>query len=218
MKVVCSIQARLGSTRLPGKVLFELGDKRVIEWVMKRGLSSEAIDTTFLAVGGNPENDALIELCERNGYEYVHGHEDDLVARHKLAIEVSNCDVLCRVTGDCPFVPTSEITRLVREHLNNDAKYTTNVAENMPIGTAVDVIDPTVIVNRHREGHSHPVRHLRDRTESDRVVVSTEAAYSRYGEAHTAVDTPEDYWRLKDAIEAVGDDPLNVTQWVSEQH
>jgi len=217
MTVACSIQARLGSTRLPGKVLYSLGEKRVLEWVVERGQMSDAVDMTAVAVGDSPENDAIIEFCERAEIPYRQGPEDDLVERHTNVIDLTECDVLCRLTGDCPFVPTTEVTRVVTEHQNNDAIYTTNCRSEMPIGTAVDVLDTNALVELAQRGETHPVKLLRENPEEWNVAYTVDDRWTELSAAHTAVDTPNDYWRLVDAVATVGTDPLAVTRWVSKQ-
>lgn len=217
MTVTCSIQARLGSTRLPGKVLYSLGEKRVLEWVVERGRMSEVIDTTAVAVGDAPENDAIVEFCRRERIQHRQGPEDDLLERHTNVVDATECDVLCRLTGDCPFVPTAEITRVVTEHKNNDAAYTTNCTSEMPIGTAVDVLDTDLIEQLRQRGERHPVKLLRENPDSWNVAYTVPTQWTELSSAHTAVDTPEDYWRLVDAVDAVGTNPLEITQWISEQ-
>jgi spore coat polysaccharide biosynthesis protein SpsF len=217
MTIVCSIQARLGSTRLPGKVLYPLGEKRVLEWVVERGQASPEIDETVVAVGDEPENDAIIQFCKRSGIPYQQGPEDNLVARHANVIEETGCDVLCRVTGDCPFVPTTEVSRVVTEHQNNDAVYTTNYSSEMPLGTAVDVLDSDVLLRFDKQGEIHPVKSFREDPDTERAVYTLRDRWTKLSPAHTAVDTPNDYWRLIDAVDAVGNEPYAVTEWVSKQ-
>jgi len=217
MGITCSVQARLGSTRLPGKVLFPLGEKRVLGWVVERGQMSRVIDTTAVAVGDEPGNDAIVEFCKREGIPYRQGSENDLIRRHINIIDATECNVLCRLTGDCPFVPTAEIVRVVTEHENNDATYTTNCAGEMPVGTAVDVIDRKVLEELHGLGETHPVRRLRDNPEEWNVVITPNEQWAEYSDAHIAVDTPNDYWTLTDAMSAVGAEPFEVATWVSER-
>lgn len=211
------IQARLGSTRLPGKVLYPLGSRRVLGWVVERARRAEKAGDIILTVGDRPENHAIREWCERNEVGFDTGPEDDLLDRHYQAALTADSDPVVRVTGDCPFVPPSEIDRVIEEHEQNDARYTTNLTDGMPIGTAVDAIDKDVLEELRELGDSHPVRRLRENPEEWDVVVTPNEQWTAVGEAHTAVDTPADYWRLSDAIEAVGDDPRAVTDWVAER-
>jgi len=217
--IVVSIQARLGSTRLPGKVLLSLGEKRVLEWVIERSVNG-CIDRAevVVAVGDAPENEAIREFCKRKDQPHATGPESDLLRRHLSVARSDEYETLVRITADCPFVPPSEIERTLQQHLENDGRYTTNHTENMPIGTAVDVIDVDVLAELAQQGHSHPVKPLREDPGDWGTVRTDDEQWTQFSGAHTAVDTPEDYWTLIDAIEAVGTDPLAVTKWVHEEH
>jgi spore coat polysaccharide biosynthesis protein SpsF len=131
--------------------------------------------------------------------------------------EYTNCDLLVRITADCPFVPSDEIDRVVEDHLTNDARYTTNNTDRMPIGTGVDAITPELLSELGEHGETHPVKLPRSNPENWGIVWSDNPSWYPFSDAHIAVDTPEDYWTLSDAIEAVGDDPMDVAEWVSEQ-
>jgi spore coat polysaccharide biosynthesis protein SpsF len=218
MSVIISVQARLGSTRLPGKVLLHLANQRILEWVVERALSAatENVDV-IVALGNEPENEALEEFCSRAGYKYVVGPEDDLLQRHLGAARTGQHDTLVRLTADCPFVPSDEIIRVINEHLTNGARYTTNNTDRMPIGTGVDAIDPELLEDLEQHGETHPVKLPRSNPEEWGTVWSDNSSWYPFSDAHIAVDTPEDYWTLSDAIEAVGHDPMDVAEWVSEQ-
>jgi spore coat polysaccharide biosynthesis protein SpsF len=216
MSAVVSIQARLGSTRLPGKVLLHLGNRRILEWVVERAVSAatESFDT-IVAIGNQPENKAIIELCERSNLDYVQGPEEDLLARHLQVARSGDYDTLVRITADCPFVPPSEIDRVVEYHHSNGANYTTNRTEEMPIGTAVDVIEQSILNRLAADNATHPIRPVLDNPEDWEVAISGSDRWETYGGAHTAVDTPTDYWELTDAVNAVGGNPKEVTRWVA---
>jgi spore coat polysaccharide biosynthesis protein SpsF len=215
MKIVFCTQVRMGSSRLPGKVLLPIGEKRVIEWVLERSDEATQIDDTVLTIGDSSENDAIREWATRNGYGYSVGPENDLLARHRNVIEETNCDLLVRITGDCPFVPPSEIDRVLEYHRSNDAEYTTNRTSAMPIGTAVDVIEPSVLDRLAEVGATHPIKRLLDNHDDWAVAICGNDRWEEYEGTHTAVDTPADYWTLTDAVDAVGGDPEAVTQWVA---
>jgi spore coat polysaccharide biosynthesis protein SpsF len=217
MAAVVHIQARLGSTRLPGKVLYPLGGRRVLGWVVERARHAERAGDIILTVGDRPENDAIREWCERHDVSYDTAPEDDLLERHYQAALTANSDPVVRVTGDCPFVPPSEIDRVIEEHEQNNSRYTTNVTDEMPIGTAVDVIDRDVLEELRELGDSHPVRRLRENPEEWAVAVTPNDQWTAVGEAHTAVDTPADYWQLVDAVKTVGTEPRAVTDWIAER-
>lgn len=214
---VVQIQVRLGSTRLPGKVLYPLAGERIIRRVVDRAKDATEPEKVALTIGDRPENDAIIEWCKRSKIQFHTGAENDLLARHLNASREFGSDPIVRITGDCPFVPAGEIDRVLHEHMNNNFGYTTNVTDEMPIGTAVDVIDRSLLLELQELGDTHPVRRLRDHPDSWGTKFSPADKWTEYADAHTAVDTPKDYWTLTDAIAAVGDNPRDVTEWIASE-
>lgn len=215
MSVVASVQARMGSTRLPGKVLLPLGERRVLGWVAGRCVAAERVDDLRLTTGRGPENEAITEWCRRTGYDCLTGPEENLLERHRAVAAATDADVLVRVTGDCPFVPSEEIDRVVQEHHTNDAGYTTSHTERMPIGTAVDVIDIGLLDELADLGDTHPVVRLRENPDTWGVRFADSDDWAEFGTVHLAVDTPGDYWSLTDAVDAVGSDPRAVAGWIA---
>jgi len=216
MTTLASIQARLGSTRLPGKVLLHFGQKRVVQWVLDRTEAATSIDQTIAAIGDRPENETIIEYCDREGIRSIVGPEENLLARHLAVADATDCDLLVRITADCPFVPPAEIDRVVEAHRANGARYTTNNTDAMPIGTAVDVLEPGLLADLDEYGETHPVKRPRAEPDEWGTVRDDNPAWHEFGDVHMAVDTPDDYWSLTDAVEAVGDDPQSVAQWLSQ--
>lgn len=218
MSLTASIQVRLGSTRLPGKVLYHLGPKRIVQWVVSRCQEASTIDNVVVAVGDEPENDAILEWCERHDVDSVVGPEENLLERHRqVGISSEGTGPLVRVTGDCPFLPPDEIDRVVREHLESNNEYTTNVTEEMPVGTAVDVIDWSMIELLSERGEAHPVKILREHPEKWDVSMTSTDPWRQHSDVHIAVDTPADYWRLVDAYNATDGKPQDVLSWLAEQ-
>lgn len=217
MVTAVQIQARLGSTRLPGKVLYPLGEQRILEKVIDRANTAIEPDEIIVTVGDQPENDAIVEWCRRNNINFYVGSEEDLLSRHLGAAKSIDSDPIIRITGDCPFIPPSEIDRVIREYKQKSVDYTTNFSEEMPTGTAVDVIEKNTLLQLNKIGDTHPVQRLRDNPEKWDVVFSPNDSWIKFKDTHIAVDTPEDYWTLSDAIKTVGDDPRAVAEWVAER-
>lgn len=214
--VTASIQARMGSTRLPGKVLLSIRGRRTIDLVRQRCEAASNVDHIVFTIGDEASNEAIIKWCDRNGHHYVVGPEEDLLARHRLSLDQTEDGTLVRVTSDCPFVPPSEIDRLVDRHVENGKTYTSNATDRMPVGTAVDVLDRSVLRELAERGETHPAVPLRESPDEWGAVIDDSAAWAELGAAHTAVDTPSDYWALVDAVRAVGFDPREVTEWIAE--
>jgi len=222
MDTVVSIQARLGSTRLPGKVLLNLGECRILDWVVDRASSADIEDAdVVVALGDEPENEAIEEHCRRKNYEYIVGPEDNLLERHLQVAHSGDYDTLVRLTADCPFVPPSEITRTYTEHDASDVAYTRNdwpsdADRVMPIGTAVDVFDVELLEQLAVDGATHPNRRPLEYPDEYDVVFAPNEEWGRYGDVHLAVDTPADYWRLVDAVQTAAKSPRGVAERLSQ--
>lgn len=152
MVYIIIIQARMGSTRLPGKVMKKLLDKEIILWAYDRCVKSKAKDV-FIATSLNEENDILAELCNKKGIKYYRGSEQDLLDRYyqlsKLYYQVSNNfkDTkelkIIRITSDCPFVDPRIINDMIDFYENNNVNYIINHNSEAitPEGSCVEIID-----------------------------------------------------------------------------
>jgi len=86
----------------------------------------------------------------------------------------------------------------------------------MPIGTSVDVFDPEILAELEENGENHPVRKLRENRDKWKTIFTGNEKWEKF-DAHTAVDTPDDYWNLTEAVEKAGYKPLEVTRFLSEK-
>ena len=104
MKTVAIIQARLGSTRLPGKVLRPLGGKTMIECVMQRLADCKKIDQLVIATTTQPADRKLIEFCRDRNWNFHAGSEHDVLSRYVETAEKYSADQIVRITSDCPLI------------------------------------------------------------------------------------------------------------------
>ena len=126
MKIVAIVQARLGSTRLPNKVLAPIGDVPLIEFLLGRLSKSERISEIVLATSTNEINDQLSAVVEDLGYRVIRGSENDVLQRYVDAATATNADVVIRITGDCPFVDPQLIDEMLEEFVASNIDYMSN--------------------------------------------------------------------------------------------
>jgi spore coat polysaccharide biosynthesis protein SpsF len=112
-RVLVVVQARMGSTRLPGKVLEDLGGMTVLEWVLRGCRAAKLVDEVVVATSTDPRDDAVEEAARALGVAVVRGSEDDVLSRFLLALDEHPADAVVRVTADCPFVDPRLIDALV---------------------------------------------------------------------------------------------------------
>jgi spore coat polysaccharide biosynthesis protein SpsF len=113
VRVNTVIQARLSSTRLPGKVLRPLGGKTVLSWVIRAAAAAHNVDKVILATSTSPDDDPVAEEAARCGAEVVRGPLDDVLARYLLAVSEHPCDAVVRLTADCPLHDPALIAQVV---------------------------------------------------------------------------------------------------------
>jgi glutamate-1-semialdehyde 2,1-aminomutase len=126
MKIVAIVQARLGSTRLPNKVLAPIGDVPLIEFLLGRLSKSERISKIVLATSTNQINDQLADVVENLGYHVFRGLENDVLQRYVDAAKEANADVVIRITGDCPFVDPQLIDDMLEDFFATNVDYMSN--------------------------------------------------------------------------------------------
>src|SRR5438067_1879820 len=118
MRIVGIIQARMASTRLPGKVLKPLGDKTVLAHVIARSQACLLIDEVVVATTGEPHDTAIVAEAERCGVRCFRGSEEDVLDRYYQAARHFRADAIVRITSDNPLTDPVVLERIIREFLS----------------------------------------------------------------------------------------------------
>ncbi len=142
-KIAAIIQARMGSTRLPGKVLKEVGKKPILEILIERLKKSKYLDEIIIATSENQIDDRIIELSENLGIKWFRGSENDVLDRYLKASEKFNVDIIVRVTSDNPLTDVLILDKLVKKHIKYGSDYT--YPTNIPLGVGVEVINKSAL-------------------------------------------------------------------------
>lgn len=116
----------MGSSRLPGKMLSQLGNLSILEWVIRRLLRSSKLTKVVLATSSNAKDDALVELASLQGLTVFRGSESDVLSRIIGAAKSEKADNVIRVCADNPFIDPHEIDRLVNYFIQNRCDYACN--------------------------------------------------------------------------------------------
>lgn len=129
-RIIVVIQARMGSTRLPGKVIKQIVGMPVLWHVIERVSKSEIVTDIVVATSINLENDVIREFCSNNNISCYSGSEQDVLERYIGAAEMMNADesdLLVRITSDCPLIDPEVIDKVIIEHKNKLFDYSSNV-------------------------------------------------------------------------------------------
>ena len=139
-KIVCIIQARTGSTRLPKKVLLKLKDKTVLEHVVYRVKKSRLINEIIVATTLGENDDELVNLCKKKNILYFRGSENDVLDRYYQTAQKYKPDHIVRITSDCPVIDPNIIDQVIELHLKSKAGFTSNIfPPTFPDGLDVEI-------------------------------------------------------------------------------
>jgi len=127
MTNVAIIQARMGSSRLPGKVLADLAGRPTIEWVVRAARAVPGIETVAIATSDAPGDDELADWCAGSGLPCVRGSEQDVLARYASAILEFGAQAVMRLTADTPFLDPAVCGQVLWLYERSDADYASNV-------------------------------------------------------------------------------------------
>ena len=130
MKIVLIIQARMSSTRLPGKSLMPLADKPLVYRMVERLKKCKKVDEIFIATSDQPEDKVLVELANELSVSSFQGNLLDVRDRYLKAAEKSSADFIIRIPADNPMPDANEIDKLIAFHLENNPKgFSSNLAQ-----------------------------------------------------------------------------------------
>ena len=140
MKTAAIIQARLGSTRLPKKVLKKINEKTVIELIYLRLTKAKLIDQIIFAIPDNKENDELEKFLKEKKFLFYRGSEQDVLSRFYLAAKKFRVDIIARITADCPLVDPQLVDSFIKKLLKEKKDYVSNCNPwTFPDGLDVEV-------------------------------------------------------------------------------
>lgn len=142
MKVVAVIQARMGSSRLPGKVLMTLLDRPVIQWVHERALRIPGVEEVVVATSTAAVDDPLAYWCQENGASLFRGSADDVLDRYTECARRHHADVVVRITADCPLLDPAVSGSVLRAFLGRQG---CDYASNTQPPTFPDGLDTEVM-------------------------------------------------------------------------
>ena len=140
MKIVVIVQARMGSTRLPNKVMKPIDGIPMIELLLSRLARATEVDQIIVATSVDERNLPLVEHVRKLGYICEQGSENDVLDRYMQAAKNHNADVIVRITGDCPLVDPELVDEVLRRFKIQDVDYLcNNYPPTYPDGLDIEV-------------------------------------------------------------------------------
>ena len=207
-RVLLVVQARMGSTRLPGKVLEDLGGMPVLEWVVRACRAARRVDEVVVATSTDPGDDVLVGVCARLDVPLVRGSEDDVLSRYLLALEQHPADAVVRITADCPFTDPALVDAVVAAwQADPTLDYVSTVlVRTLPHGLDVELVTADALRRVGATATDHHRVHVTSavHTDPDGFSVMGLCFAPDASGVRVTLDTPEDLAMLRAVVAARG--------------
>lgn len=209
MKVAAIIQARMGSTRLPGKVLKKVLGKTLLEYQIERVKRAKTIDEIIIATTTKESDDPIVQLCQQLSIPYYRGSEEDVLSRYYEAAAEFNVDVIVRLTSDCPIIDPNVIDKVIKHYLENKDQYdyvSNSLTRTYPRGLDTEVMSYEVLKKAHEEAkdwvyREHVTAYIYHHPNQFKLCnVLNEKGESNH---RWTVDTEEDFLLIKNVLETL---------------
>jgi spore coat polysaccharide biosynthesis protein SpsF (cytidylyltransferase family) len=207
--VVAIVQARMTSTRLPGKVLMEIGGKPCALFLLDRLRRAGEVNEIVVATSLDPTDDAVADAVEQAGCQVVRGPLDDVLERYRLAAEQTNADAIVRITSDCPLIDPVVVDMCVARWRGGSEDFVANCLEprTYPKGLDTEVMTRAALDASAAEATSQ--------VEREHVTPFVRAHPERFphygfdldpaqGDVRVTLDTPEDLEVIRAVVDRAG--------------
>lgn len=210
MRIVAIVQARMGSSRLPGKALKDIHGRTMLARVVRRAGRSDLLDEVVVATTSQSQDDAIIAECERLGVPNFRGLEMDVLDRYYQAAKAFFADIIVRITSDCPLIDPDIIDKVVQAFLDGGVDYAGNTMKaTYPRGLDVEVLSFWALEKAWQEASSdyqrvHVTPYIYQHPENFRLLsVLSEEDLSHY---RLTVDTRDDLDLIRTIYEIIDKD------------
>jgi spore coat polysaccharide biosynthesis protein SpsF len=210
MRIVAIIQARMGSTRLPGKVLKDLAGATVLARVVARVRRCRQVGQVVIATTREPEDEAIVDECRRLSVRVFRGEVHDVLDRYYQAAKEEKAEAIVRITSDCPLIEPEITDATIRGFLDSRPDYASNVLERTyPRGLDTEIMTWDALSRSWREAKQpHQREHVtpyiyENASQFTLLSIKGDIDYSSH---RWTLDQPEDLAFLRAVYERMGDD------------
>lgn len=199
MKTGAVVRTRMGSTRLPGKVMMNLCGKPVIDHVIDRLKQSKLLDDIIIATTTSEKDKVIVEQAKKNGVKWFCGSEEDVLSRYYYAAKENNLDTVVRITSDCPLIDPVLLDKVVEFYFSGNYTLVTNAGNDLtqrtyPRGLDVEVFSFKVLEDAFNNADkSYQREHV------------TPYMYETYGQSVYYYKNNTDYSNLRWTLDTIED-------------
>ena len=207
--IVMIIQARMRSTRLPGKIMKNVCGKPLLQHLIERVQKSKAVDKIIIATTTEITDNVIENFCQENKVNFFRGSENDVLSRYKLTADHFNADIIVRVVSDCPLIDPAVIDKTVNFYINHNYDFVSNcypLPRTYPEGYSVEVFSKKLLDELYfnakkpsdREHVTFSLWMQPDKYSAHRVDYEKDVSHHRLN-----LDYNEDYLLIKAVFEAL---------------
>ena len=208
-RIVTSIQVRMNSERLPGKVLRKINGVPLLGYLIERLKMSKYIDEIIVAMPDTLENKPIINFCNNEKLNYFVGSENDVLNRMTGSLNSMNANIGVEVYGDCPLIDPKIVDYVIEEFINEEGTFDfigNDLSTSFPPGMEVEVfkIDALMKANKLAADHSireHGTLFIRQNPEIFKIKNVTAPKKWHSPELEIEVDTEQDFYVIKKILE-----------------
>lgn len=215
-KVICISQARMGSSRLPGKVLAMVSGKPMLEYHVSRVNKSTLIDHHIIATTDSDIDQPIVDFCAKNNLPYFCGNEDDVLSRFYFAalqLHAQPEDIIIRLTADCPLVSGQLIDETVLTHIKGTSNQYTHVSlDYFPRGFDVEVFSMANLTKAYNNATKSAEREhvtLYLYSQPNMTIVPIKSGNVNWSKYRLCVDEADDLELINQLINKLGEDWLH---------
>lgn len=208
--IVAVVEARMTSSRLPGKHLLRANGKPMLQHLVERLRRVSLINKIVIATTINPADDALVNFAKEVGVDVYRGSELDVMGRVVEAGAAFSADVVCEVTGDCPIIDPELVEQVIQTFLKNNAVYANNGRNGLPDGMGAQVfywsaLKQSAEMTQESLDREHVTLHIRRHPELFPALYLGAPRSLCWPELGLTLDEQDDYILLKRIIEYFGE-------------
>ncbi len=207
MSIHLIVQARMNSSRLPGKVLKTVLGKTLLEYQIERLKRVNKADKIIVATTINPIDDAIVGLCDRLNIATYRGSESDVLSRYAVAAQRFDSQTIVRITSDCPLIDPDLINRAIGFYENNHFDYVSTDKSVYPRGMDVEIFSCQMLKTAHvnaqtSDEHEHVTPYFYQNPDWFSIGTYAEEVQATQAKNYRlTVDTPEDFQLIQILLE-----------------
>ncbi len=211
-RTLAIIQARMSSSRLPGKVLMPIKGRPMLEYLIDRVSSASEVDDFVIATSIDGSDDPIESFCRDKGINFFRGSLEDVLDRFYMAAKKSDANIIVRLTGDCPLVDPKTLDTMINIYKNNDYDYVANTAPpdgiTFPEGMDIEIFSRIALEKAWKEAskpseREHVTFYFWKNT--DLFSIYRYDLSQNLSNYRLTVDYPEDFELVKNIIKYFGD-------------